>query len=177
MTELGLLPEAEARRSSPKSDRVLKDTAFYVFLHYLRNGNANQLRVAPRPGMENLTVKLVDVDEDLLKHYYWRDINDFQKYEHERVRYEQCSIFDPKNPQVAQISRVVLTSNGEPDETTREVMCMYCQCAKFFGVHNCSLKYHVLRHHWGSGVPNTQITKMVFNDLINGRGVTSSLEG
>lgn len=170
------MPEKEQRRSGAVWVDLVFGMVTYFHLPYLCDGESNQLRFAPRPGMADVTVKLADVNEDLVRFWYWRDIDDFRKYQHKGVRYELWSGFNPDDPQVAQISRVLVNPHGHPIEEFRQLMCLYCQDPTFSSVRKRQLESHVCDYHLGSERICRTDVRAVVSDLMYGKGVTSSIE-
>lgn len=129
-------------------------------LNYRADGKTNHLRFAPRPGTTNHNVKLAEISENLLVPWYHRDINDYQRYQHDNVRYKLNPFFDPHNPEVAQISRVMIREDGTEFRPSQEFMCLYCERPLFrYPYGELGHLSHIVGTHWPIEFPRIEAVR------------------
>lgn len=169
MTELNLLPR---RRKHPSCYTSWADILAHIRyqwygFHYLDDGVSNQLRIAPRPGLANTTMKLADVSEDVLVPWFERTLEDFQNYTHPHITYRINPDFDPHNPSVYQLARYVKDKNGKGVERTTQFACMYCQEPHFLYIHGFEgYLSHLSSIHWPVVIPSVKEILAVKLDLV-----------
>lgn len=113
--------------------------------------------------MSEHQVKLSDISERLLVPWYFRDIRDYEKYQHRNVRYKLNRHFDPNNPEVAQIVRVKLDMYGDEKFGSRQYLCLYCRCPFFCQpLLELGILAHIAGHHSSVDFPTSESVKKLF---------------
>lgn len=172
LVELDLVPELAPKiKDTIHLPKPLDWGMYWKHLEYRKDGVSNKLKFVPRPGMEEseMEMNLSDVTHKHVMCWYERDIDDFKDYPHINVQYHQIPMFDPLQPEVSQISRVLLDRRGKISEVTREHMCMYCREPKFFRVFETfGLLAHIACYHWREEVPSSDLVVKWINHNYQG---------
>lgn len=133
-------------------NEVLRPEVSGPKLDYLTDGRSNQLRISPQPSVSQSIVKVGEVNENVMRHWYYRDIADFQKHKHRNVVYSQLKEFNWEVPEYSQIKRVILDEYGHPVANQEQFLCMHCQEPRFFGPR--LLIAHLADVHWPIELPS-----------------------
>lgn len=144
---------------------------FWPHLEYLTDGRSNQLMISPRPSVSQMIVKMSDVNEKLVRHWYYRDIEDFQKYDHRNVVYSQPVAFNCKIPEYSQIKRALLDEHGHTIPIKQQFLCIHCQEPRFF--YGRPLITHLAKVHWPIEFPSLRTVQ----DIAFSKSLRSLLEG
>lgn len=184
MAELNLLPERRKHSSCDVFDDSPELKSRWPDLEYLDDGVTNQLRFAPRPGLEQTEMRLAEVSEKVLMPWFERNPEDFQNHKHshikwifdtakpESVKHLQVSYrlktdFDPTMPSVYQLRRFV-SDESDPGLASwcSQFACMYCQEPDFRYMHGCGgLLSHFAAYHWPNVSPSVEEVQQAKYDL------------
>lgn len=157
IAELALAPIYESRNMKERRPKFLAPlpTDIFKYYKYRQDGFSNKLRFSPRMGVSNTMMKLSEVSENNVLHWFWRDIKDLLKYPHAYARYFEHPLFNPEFPHISQVCRVGHT--GDPNEQYHMFMCLFCQRPKFFFMHEIpGLLAHLIACHWGTDIPDVK---------------------
>lgn len=107
---------------------------------------SDQMRFSPtKRGEEQITG--LDINEELLRFYFHRNMSDMWSLPHETVGYLLNPLYDDQNPVVTQILRVVTEKFVSEIPKTKQMMCLYCQRATFIDWSPRCFLDHMFEHH------------------------------
>lgn len=143
-------------------------------LKYKCDGRSSPVRYSPRPQQNKLVVRLADVTEKMLVHWFDHDIKDFQHYQHRNVVYVANPLFDRADPQIGQILRGIFRGSEESGQIRpnfSHVLCLFCQQPTFIGLTGTvNMLGHIAGYHWGVGVPEDEtvqeLKRFIFEKML-----------
>lgn len=144
-------------------------TDYWTDLEYFEDGVSNKLCFHRTPQLTNPDDSLGSVDQYKVKPWYFRDVEDFRKYQHRNVQYALNPDFDDDNPTFYQISRVLCRQDGRRIRLSRQLLCMYCRQPKFFPMFHGSNSYlsHLVDVHYPVDLPDLDTAyKPVLKDHV-----------
>lgn len=124
---------------------------------YHNDGRSNPVKYSPRPTQKEMVVRLADVDEHMLVHWFKRNVLDFHKYNYHTPTYKVNPYFNDKYPELPQIVRCDLDDKGRQIGRLAFAECLFCQDVCFYPLHGeDGLLAHMAGCHWDIDLPGRE---------------------